>query len=541
MVVGFTSVSSTKPLPKIREETVPEYLLERAKHFLKEGREAFLENGLTGERLTFKNFDNETLRVASCFYKRGLRKGDIVVYMTSHQLPQIVMMMGVWRANGVVRSLYVDESEETILEKIKESNSRWIFCDAENAPKCQSIADKVGWTVEIVVCGEGADGFQNFAEFYKDNGKSAPKFEMTGDDMAIILPTSGTTGPSKGAWHSHKGLVHDIRQWAGFPFMQHKPNLIASKGTHVSGALLPFAMLVRGVLGVVLAKMSKEIIIQTVDKYKPGVVFAFPSFLLSLGSSDADGYDVTSVETIFTGGSPTTEEMHKAFMAITNVKLVMIAFGLTEGPCVSTTADMRETGAHEAYKNIPAGTVGKPYPGGQLQIRDLDTMEVLGPNQRGEIVARGDYIFQGYYKNPESTKNAFIDGWFRTGDVGYLNDDGFLFIVDRAKDIFKYFHNHISPTELEGVIQLHPEVKEVCVFPVPDEGGEVPRAFVTLMNHKNGKSLAQLATEIKTFADGKLATYKQLKGGLYIVEDFPKGKTGKVVRTMVGQMPLPTY
>jgi len=139
------------------------------------------------------------------------------------------------------------------------------------------------------------------------------------------------------------------------------------------------------------------------------------------------------------------------------------------------------------------------------------------------------------------TKNAFKDGWFLTGDVGYLDKDGYLFLVDRHKDIFKYFHNHISPTEIENVvISSHPEVKEACVFPVPDEGGEVPRVLVTLKDsNKNPEDLLAMAEEIKTSANGKLASYKQLRGGLYIVKELPKGKTGKVMRTLAAQIVLP--
>jgi acyl-coenzyme A synthetase/AMP-(fatty) acid ligase len=123
--------------------------------------------------------------------------------------------------------------------------------------------------------------------------------------------------------YNHKTIVQILRHWSHFPFNHDKPNIIASKGTHISGSVFPLSMITKGVLGICLPQVNKEILIKTVDKYKPGTVFAFPSFLLALGTVDADGYDVTSIETILTGGSPITGEMFKAYMSLPGVKTVI--------------------------------------------------------------------------------------------------------------------------------------------------------------------------------------------------------------------------
>ncbi|CAL8093091.1 unnamed protein product [Orchesella dallaii] len=162
---------------------------------------------------------------------------------------------------------------------------------------------------------------------------------------------------------------------------------------------------------------------------------------------------------------------------------------------------MRENGDEEfcGIKDLPNFSVGKPYPGTLLQIRNPETLEILGPDQKGEICARSHSAFQCYLNNPEATEQAFADGYFRTGDIGYYDANGFVYVVDRLKEIFKYYNNHISPSELENVIGKHPKVKEVCVVGIPDVGGHVPRAFVTV--HPYSESKKDLENEIKEFAN----------------------------------------
>ncbi|CAL8093097.1 unnamed protein product [Orchesella dallaii] len=187
--------------------------------------------------------------------------------------------------------------------------------------------------------------------------------------------------------------------------------------------------------------------------------------------------------------------------------------------------------------DLPNFSVGKPYPGTLLQIRNPDTLEILGPDQQGEICVKAPGLFRSYLNNPEATEKAFVDGYFRTGDIGYYDANGFLYVVDRLKEIFKYYNNHISPSELENVIQKHPKVKEVCVIGFPDVGGHVPRAFVTVHSFTEPKK--DLEEELKQFANSKLATYKHLSGGVYIVDALPRGKTGKISRQLVEKLPVP--
>lgn len=157
---------------------------------------------------------------------------------------------------------------ETILEKLIESECRWVFCDTENAVKFRDAGEKAPWPVTVVVCGPGLDGFENFSKFYEDDGTSCPKPDLSGDDISVILPTSGTTGSSKGAAHTHKIFLNSLRIWAGLHYSKDKPNVIASKGTHISGMMMPYTIMIKGAKGIVLPRVSKEILIKTVDKYK---------------------------------------------------------------------------------------------------------------------------------------------------------------------------------------------------------------------------------------------------------------------------------
>jgi len=177
-------------------------------------------------------------------------------------------------------------------------------------------------------------------------------------------------------------------------------------------------------------------------------------------------------------------------------------------------------------------------PGNEIQVRDLKTDEIVEAGQIGEFYIRSPYSAKGYYKRPEETQKTFGgEGWVRTGDVGSLQN-GFIYMKDRVKEIFKYFNNHICPSELENILLKHPMISQVGVVGVPDpDGGDsVPRAFVVLKeSHPNDKAI----DDIHRFVNGIVPSYKRLRGGIFILPELPIGKTGKVMRNVLQALRLP--
>ncbi|ODM90616.1 Luciferin 4-monooxygenase [Orchesella cincta] len=497
-------------------------------------------DAVTREVRLFSKFDEETRRIASAFYKLGLRKGDMVIFMPTEVIKLHIFLAGVWRANGVCRASYPEDDAATLRQRLVEGECKFILCDHNGIATCREAVIGIAWSVEIIVMEKHNElkSLQQFLE--EDDGEACPAIDVGKEDPALILCTSGTTGPSKGALHTHKGLMQQMYLLSLFPFMESKPNLIFSKGTHISGSTFPFSLLVSGKTAIITGKITNEITLKTVHELKPGFAFAFPTFLLVLVSPEAQNYDTTSLKILWSGGTTITPATIDALFQLSNVKDFINAYGLTENMTTTTSAILSSASESErssdpkSIRDLPAFATGTTYPDTRIQVRDIDTMEVLGPHKKGEICVKGPAVFKEYYKNPEATKAAFIDGFFRTGDIGYYDEHGYIYISDRLKEVFKYFNNHISPSELEGVIGRHPNVSEVCVVGIPDPngGGDIPRAFVTV----NGNPSPELAEEIKKLANDSLPNYKHLRGGVYIIPEMPQGKTGKVTRRLVAEL-----
>jgi len=306
--------------------------------------------------------------------------------------------------------------------------------------------------------------------------------------------------------------------------------------THVLGVLFPIRNINGSVWAVMMHNVTQENVFKAVDKYKPFLAFGFPTYLLALATSpEAEKIDRSSLEIMCTGGLVISAKIYETLLTIPNVKSVMNGFGMTECGAISTTVDLNWPHGIRAIPNLPPLTVGKLYANTAVKIIDLTTGKSLGPNEKGEIAIKSPVMCSGYLNRPEESARTFEGGWLRTGDLGYYDSEGFLFIVDRIKETFKYFNNHISPSDLEELLVQHPAVAEASVYGItdPDGGDHIPRAVVTL---KPG--VPATADDIRAFVDEKVASYKKLRGGVFIVPSLPRGKTGKVVRSMVAALHL---
>lgn len=189
-----------------------------------------------------------------------------------------------------------------------------------------------------------------------------------------------------------------------------------------------------------------------------------------------------------------------------------------------------------AKKYPCSGSVGRPLPNTLAKVVPIDNPRAapLGPNEKGEILVKGTQVMKGYLNRPEETKDAFADGWFRTGDVGYYNEDRLFYITDRAKELIKVKGFQVPPAELEGIIRSFPDVSDAAVIGIPHElYGEVPRAYVV---SQSGKTID--TNKLDEFVASKVAQYKQLKGGIAVVSEIPKNASGKILRNHLKQQYL---
>ncbi|CAL8093094.1 unnamed protein product [Orchesella dallaii] len=265
-----TLKSEYQELEPVPEKTLPEYVLARAKFYAAQGKDYWLVDGLTDEKRYYNKFDEETRKIASGFYKLGLRKGDIVLFMTKDLCKLYILLAGVWRANGTMGASYPEDDADTIIHRMKEYRSTIIVCEEDAVELCNSVADKLPESkIKIVTVNRSNAASYSLQQFLEeDDGLDCPEITVTEDDPAIILCTSGTTGMPKGAVHSHGSFLYQIRTLERGPFTEDKPNLYATKATHASGTTLGFVLLGIGKLSVVVSTLTLDSIISAVVKYK---------------------------------------------------------------------------------------------------------------------------------------------------------------------------------------------------------------------------------------------------------------------------------
>ncbi|ODM90386.1 4-coumarate--CoA ligase-like 9 [Orchesella cincta] len=426
-------------LEKLETLSACQYLLNSAQENVELGRTKWLTNSITGETLYFTDVEPLSRSVASAMYKRGMRKGDVVLYMTSDVTRIYAFTVGVWRCAVPTRK---------ILQIPPFQNSRRSRSMDRLRPDLHCPEDVLS--------------------------------EADLDDPLLILCTSGTTGKSKGAVYTNLQVLAFTIGTSNIPFNE-APALLVLRCTHVLGLLFPIRNLKAGVWSVLMHEVEKTHIFKAVDKYKPQLAFGFATFLALLATDpEAQKYDRSSLEVIITGGMVLTEKFYKEMMTLPGC--------------------------------------GKLYPNTRLKVLDLETGRALGPGQQGEIAICSPIQCSGYWKGTKENNEQFQDGWMRTGDLGYYDSQGFVYVVDRIKETFKYFNCHEAV-----VVGVHD----------PNGGDRIPRAFVVLKHGIDSDDFEALQDEIRMFVDSKVASYKRLRGGLYIVPALPKNKTGKVSRAEI--------
>lgn len=284
-------------------------------------------------------------------------------------------------------------------------------------------------------------------------------------------------------------------------------------------ALMIFQLTVyRGFGLVVLPRFDPEHFLRVIEKYKIERLSLAPPLVTFLAKHPlVDKFDLSHVKAMGVGGASLGIEIETAAEKRVGAK-IMQGYGMTEF-CAPVTIST------DAYQR--AGSAGRLMPNTELKVKSLDTDEDLPPNQPGELLFRTPSKLKGYYKNPEANRDVFTsDGFVRTGDIGYIDDDGFVYIIDRLKEMIKYKGHQIAPAELEDILTSHPAVEDsCCVRGLDASGEEIPKAFVAL--RENGPPVT--AKELMEYVGAKVAGYKRVRE-LEVIDAIPKSLSGKVLR-----------
>ncbi len=472
---------------------------------------------------SYAQVDEISGRVASALLGSGLRRGDKVAVQLPN-LPQFIFTyFAILKAGLVMVPLNPLLKAPEVAYQLQDSESRILITFEGFADEAVAGARQAGDVPTYVVNLPGHDqrpqGTRHYDELYfaDDTGDIEP---TDADDTAVIIYTSGTTGKPKGAELTHFQMFMNCTV---------SGELFGLRGDDIATAVLPLFhvfglssvlnMIVRfGATMVLIPRFEADAVLDAMARHRCTIFTGVPTMYFALLQADLAGRDLSSLRVCVSGGAPIPGEVIRAFEEKFPGVVILEGYGLTETASTTTfnfSAEQRKV-----------LSIGLPIWGVQVRVVDEDDKPLPpGPENIGEIVIRGHNLMKGYYRNPDATAEAFRGGWFHTGDLAYADEDGYLFVVDRKKDMLIRGGYNVYPREIEEVLFAHPAVAEAAVIGRPDErlGEEVVAVLVL-------KPGAQAdPDDIIAYSRERLAAYKYPRE-VIIVADLPKGPTGKILK-----------
>ena len=504
----------------ILETALTPFVLHRAREL---GDKPALIDGPTGRKVSYSELADSIAIAAHNLAQRGFKKGDVFGILSPNCPEYAIAFHAVATLGGIVTPINPLYTKHEIAHQLKDSGARFLA----TVPGCAEKAVEAvqhGLIEEVFVFGT-TPGATPFDSLLVDNGR-AEQVEIDPRKDLIALPySSGTTGLPKGVMLTHHNLVANICQMEGLCYFYETDTLICVLPLfHIYGLVVVLNMgLYSGSTIVLMPRFDLESFLQAVQDYEVTLAHLVPPIVLALSKHPiVDNYRLPNLKTIFSGAAPLGEDLTRACMDRLGIT-VRQGYGMTETSPVTHSSPAPPL-------DIKFGSVGVPAPNTECKIIDLETGAPLSPGEKGEVCVRGPQVMIGYLNNPEATALTIdAEGWLHTGDIGYVDEDGHFFIVDRAKELIKYKGLQVAPAELEAVLLAHPSVADAAVIPYPDdEAGEVPKGIIVLKEPIEPQALLEFVAE-------RVAPHKRIRH-LEFVDKIPKSPSGKILRRVLVEM-----
>lgn len=524
-----------KPLSSYLEETASKFPEKKALHFM-------------GKELSYGEFYTQAKQFANYLQSLGLVKGDKVAIMLPNSPQAVISYYGILLAGGIVVQTNPLYTERELEYQVKDSDTTFIICLDILLPRVSNVQGKTDIKHKIVT------GIKDYLPFPKNlvypfiqkrEYNMVVKVEQSEDthvwqnimknakpefkkpeidpknDIALLQYTGGTTGHPKGVMLTHYNLVANLQMCEAWLYK-------TTPGEEIVLAVLPFFH-VYGMTTVMnfavkqasklilMPKFNAEDVLKVIDKQKPTLFPGAPTIYIGLiNHPDINKYDLSSIRACISGSAALPKEVQDKFEKITGGRLVE-GYGLTETSPV--------THANPVWENRINGSIGLPWPNTDAKIVSLETREEVPLGEVGEIAVKGPQVMSGYWNNPEETDNVLKDGWFFTGDMGYMDENGYFYVVDRKKDLIIAGGFNIYPREVEEVLYEHEAIQEAVIVGVPDPyRGETVKAFIVL---KEGHQVTE--EELNTFCREQLAAFK-VPRKYEFRDELPKTIVGKILK-----------
>ena len=506
-----------------------------------------------GKRITYRDLNEMVNRFARALLDMGVKPGDKIAVCLPN-IPQVIIAnLAILRIGAVAVQNNPLYTERELEYQLNDSDSKMMITLSLLIPRIQKIKPKTQID-KIIGCHINAylpfPKKQLFPFVKKDMYR---KVEQTEDvkvfcklidqyapnpvddasnwnELAALLYTGGTTGVSKGVMLSHANLSYNAQQFSAW-FPDIDPGQERLMGNfpvfHIAGfAAIQNFITWQGWENIMVPRPEPKINVELMKKHKPTFLPGVPTIFVGLlADADFRKLDFSAMKGFFSGAAPLAADTINDLKELTGATMCEV-YGSTETTAV---ASITPWGGR-----IKPGTVGVPVPDTDIKIVALDDHEKeLEVGEPGEIAIKGPQIMMGYYKKPEETAEALKDGWFLTGDIGKFDEDGYLSVVDRKKDMIIAGGYNIYPVELDDVLMGHPKIMEACTIGLPhDYRGETVKAFIVL---KEGESLTE--EEVAAFCKDNLAAYKVPKI-IEFIDELPKSAVGKILRRKLKDMEM---
>ena len=484
------------------------------------------------KRFTYRQFGERTHRLANALVELGVEPGDRVSFLTynTHQL--LEAYYGVLEAGAVLNPINIRLTPKEIAFIVGHAGSKLVFFHKDFKPLVEALAAELPTKPRFVIMEGAPDGVASdeYEALLSGGSRDPLSPEIDENGLAELFYTSGTTGFPKGVSMTHRELyLHGMYAEIGLGFTQDDIVLHVVPLFHVNGWGTPHFLTLVGGQHVMLRKFEPVALMQAVERHKVTRILAVPAiFNAVLNHPDRAKHDLSSLRQLIAGGAPSSPTLIHNLEEAFGVQTI-VGYGLSETSPILTLATPRtfltESEPPEKRQERQAMT-GWPIPGIQIRVVHSDGRDVRPDGEQiGEIIVRSNVVMDNYYKDPEATRTTIRDGWLHTGDMAVIDEEGYVLIKDRSKDIIIRGGENISSVEVENAILAHPAVLECAVVSAPDKAlGEAPVALVVL---KPGA--AATTTELRNHCKARLARFK-VPRDIHLREALPKGGTGKILK-----------
>lgn len=490
------------------------------------GKLAIIDPGGNRE-LTFAQIDRESNILAAVLESWGIQKGDRVSFFMANGWEYIVGFYAALKTGAIVSPINPTFREGRVQHQLNDAESKILFAQENLFSPLQGVPGKTPSLEKVILTRAEVRRGENFFLLEELLQRPEPSSPVRPEidpqrDLAALPYSSGTAGLNKGVMISHFNLVVNTIQ---------SMHAIETREEDILISFLPFnhiygltyflcGAVYMGTTQVVMARFDAEECLRNIEKYRATLMFSIPPALLGLlNLPHAGNYDVSSLRYIWAGAAPLPRPISDGIRRKFGVPVAR-HYGLSEA------SPTTHSNPPERPKD---GSVGIAVSDLKDRIMDTETgRKEMPPGEPGELAVRGPNVFQGYWKHPKDTKLALRRGWLYTGDIARMDEEGYVYILDRKKEMIKYREHQIAPAELESILMEHPAVRDCAVVGLPDkEAGEIPKAFVVL--HPGVVAEPEALID---FVAERVPPYKQIRE-VALIAEVPKNVSGKILRRVL--------